>query len=56
MSILLVIPIVAIAVYGLYRHIKGEFSGKGSCCGCSASDQCSQKQFPHDTPSVSKLS
>jgi hypothetical protein len=41
MSTLLIIPIVAIAAYMIYRHLKQEFSGNGgSCCGCSSREKC----------------
>lgn len=45
MSTLLLIPIVAIAVYMLYRHVKGAFAGKNECCGCASRERCLKNTF-----------
>lgn len=40
MSTLFVIPVVAIAAYVIYRHVKREFAGEGGCCGCASQKHC----------------
>jgi hypothetical protein len=41
MSILLIVPIVAVAVYMVYKYLKREVSGNGdACCGCSLREKC----------------
>jgi hypothetical protein len=41
MSALLIIPIVTLAAYMIYRHLKTEFVGNGgACCGCSLEKTC----------------
>jgi hypothetical protein len=45
MSTLLIVPIVAIAAYMIYRHVKREFAGKGSvCCDCASRGICRTKR------------
>ena len=41
-SIILVIPIVAIAVYSIYRHVKKQTVGgrSGTCCDCPSHKNC----------------
>lgn len=45
MSTLLIVPIVAIAAYMIYRHVKSEFVGSGgACCGCSSQEKCQKEE------------
>ncbi|MCP4405122.1 MAG: FeoB-associated Cys-rich membrane protein [bacterium] len=55
-STLLLIPIAAIAVYSVYRHLKKEMGGGegGTCCDCPSQGKCGidasgKKQIAEET-------
>jgi len=48
MSALLIVPIVALAAYMIYRHTKSVFGESESCCGCSSREKCQKITSPKD--------
>jgi hypothetical protein len=55
MSTLLIAPVVAIAIFIIYRHIKGAWVGSGACHNCPSRDTCSMnpKNAKHTAPEAS---
>ena len=54
-SYLGLLPILALAVYAIYRYVQRETrgcGGGGGCCDCPARRQCESKRPPHHPPTA----
>ncbi len=46
MSTLLIIPIVAGAIFMIYRHMRGAWAGSGACHSCPSQGACGMGMDP----------